>query len=183
MNTDTLTQLPSWFNSEWRSLMEETMTEPKEILRASVLAAYRETTTLEGGVEYVGTFHGRDRDRLTLIVSDMHYSIGAMHYYARVQFPGLIWQQVGSEYYTSRKGLRRCLREMNVTGPLCAKEKIRDPERYKAWEAGEQYPGFLTPQEAYGAALKWISDYTEGFRIEVEADEAYKLVPVCPVTR
>lgn len=158
-------------HEEGRVLMQQTISRTSSkpaVLRAGVLKKWTETKTLEDGKVYTGTFLGRDADKLSVEVSDMHYSMGAMHYYAKVDLPSICWQEVGSECYTSRRGLHQYLRTINITAPLPASEIRRDPERYKNWKAGEHYPGFLTPQAAYDAAMKWVNAYTSGFTVQLE---------------
>lgn len=175
--------LPWWMHDESRILMQQTFSRASKgpsVLRASVLKKWKETKTLDDQRVYTGTFCPRDADVLRVEISDMHYSMGAMHYYAKVDLPHIRWQEQGNDnVFTSRAGLHHYLYTINITAPLLASEVRRDPDRYKGWKAGEYYPGFLTPQDAYNKAMGWIKQYTAGFTVKLEEHD-YEITTTAP---
>lgn len=98
-----------------------------------------------------------------------------MHYYAKVQLPQISWRpRSDPQICVIRSGLYAVLREVNITAPLSRREIERDPKRYRGWKAGEPYPGFLTAQSAYDAAIGWVAKMTRGLDVVIE-DDGYEV--------
>ncbi|MCF7788648.1 MAG: hypothetical protein K9N47_21170 [Prosthecobacter sp.] len=154
---------------DWQTFKKN---EPAEVLAASVAAALRAEAMYENE-RLIGAF--TKPDLLIISLNDMHYSLGAKHYYASIDLPRFNWafesnplrSLMSGDYCTPPS----CVK---ITAPLSAKEIRSDPNRYKCYKAGDPYHGFLTVREAFLAAQKWLQITTVGFKIALD-DHDYDL--------
>jgi hypothetical protein len=120
-----------------------------------------------------GTF---DDEAIEIEISDMHYSLGAKHYYGKVRLPEVRFRSgSGVEHMGYGVPDTRFLHVVEMTQELSQKEITSDPDRYRHWKRGGHYPGIDTPRAAFLKAQAWIKKFTRGFKVRVEADRDYQL--------
>ncbi len=166
--------LPSWMQHKYSIYDWQTFKkgESIEVLTASIVSSLRSESMYEKE-RLIGAFE--KPDVLVISLNDMHYSLGAKHYYASIDLPRFNWSFesnpmrsiMANEYCTPPHMVK-------ITAPLTAKEIRSDPNRYKCYKAGDPYHGFLTVREALLAARKWTQTTTAGFNILLD-DHDYDL--------
>lgn len=117
-----------------------------------------------------------ESDVITIKITDMHYSIGAKHYYGSVELPRIRFTDPtrhGIAVFRSRQPA--FLATVEVYRPLSAKDIREDPERYRHYRSGQFYAGHDTAADALRRCRDWIRKYTRGFKVQMDADESYKL--------
>jgi len=126
------------------------------------------------GIKY--TTVARDGQReIRLKISDLLFSIGAMHYYGKLEAyePSLKWMEDGKEcsgsiggYFDRHKpeAVKLSDIDIKIKRPLTQKEIDEDAERWKGWDAGSMINNFNTPEEIREQAKKIVAVRFPGWK-------------------
>ncbi len=160
-----LADLPAWMRSSRHEHHSDLLQlTDRRKLTAQMLLDFQVEHEVKGEC-FIGFFPAPAKGSFE--VSDMHYSLGATHYYGLVKLPRFDWIYSSNPDLCIMSANHPCpLSEVTACGPLSAKEIARHPKKYTHYKPGDLYPGFPTPEEAYEGCLRFINEYTSGIPFE-----------------
>lgn len=117
-------------------------------------------------VLHICAFEDHPRDSLRLgITSWRSTTWSAVHYYGKLEFPFLEFQDQAGGVATYGGSVPRVPREVELYRPLTLEELVQNKDRFRGFREGDFVMGFLTQEQIIERAEFITKKYFPGFKL------------------